>query len=157
MVSLRYAGTINREDCHYPSLNFRIQTIQAALLLVELQRIEGIIKRRREIAQVYREALADIVECPTEDPGSRHVFYVYSIKADKRDQLKDFLEAQGIETKIHHPFLMPEQTAYKDRFLAEIPVAEEMVKRILSLPNHEKLVDAELEYVISSVKDFYGA
>ena len=157
MVSLRYAGTVNREDCHYPSLNFRIQTLQAALLLVEFQRIEAIIQRRREIAQFYRETLADIVDCPWEEPSSRHVYYVYSIQADKRDDLQEFLEARGIETKIHHPFLMPKQTVYKGRFATEIPVAERLVGRILSLPNHEKLIDAELEYVVSSVRDFYGA
>jgi dTDP-4-amino-4,6-dideoxygalactose transaminase len=157
MASLRYAGTVNRENCHYPSLNFRLQALQAALLLVEFERVEGIIKRRREIAAYYREALQQTVECPEEEPGSRHVYYTFTIQGDKRDDLQDFLQAREIETKIHHPFLMPQQAAFKDHYKPHIPVAEERVQRILSLPNHEKLTEEELAYVVKAVRDFYGS
>ena len=155
LLCLRYAGTVNREDCHYPSLNFRIQTLQAALLLIELGRIEHIIAQRRRIAAFYAEALQGLVECPKEDPGARDVYYTYTIQADGRDRLRPFLEEKGIETKIHHPFLMPYQTAYRDRFKPDIPVAERMVARILSLPNHEKMSAAQTEHVAASLRAFY--
>jgi dTDP-4-amino-4,6-dideoxygalactose transaminase len=157
MQSIRYAGTVNREDCHYPSLNFRIQTMQAAMLLVEMERIEAIIQRRREIARLYVEALSGVVECPREEVGEQHVYYTFTIQVDDRDRLMAHLGEKGVETKIHHPFLMPEQTAYKDRFSPDIPNAQRLVKRILSLPNHEKMTDDEVAYVAATVKAFYGA
>jgi dTDP-4-amino-4,6-dideoxygalactose transaminase len=146
---------VNREDCHYPSLNFRLHTLQAALLLVELARIEDIIAQRRRIASFYDAALQSTVDCPGEDPHARDVYYTYTVQVDRRDELRSFLDERGIETKIHHPFLMPRQTAYKDRFQADIPVAERLVERILSLPNHEKMTDAETEHVAASVRSFY--
>jgi dTDP-4-amino-4,6-dideoxygalactose transaminase len=156
MVSLRYAGTVNREDCHYTSLNFRIQTIQAALLLVELRRLDEIIARRRQIAEIYRGRLSTLVKCPAEDKGSVHTYYTYTIQVDRRDELREHLDTKGIETKIHHPYLMPRQTAYRDIYAPNIPVAEEAVSRILSIPNHEKLTDEEVGYVADAIEAFYG-
>ena len=157
IVCLRYAGTIEREDCHYPSLNFRIETLQAAMLLVEMNRIDRILERRRAIARLYDEELAGVVECPREDPNCFHVYYTYTIQVDRRDDLRNFLAGKHIETKIHHPILMPYHTAYRGKFKLNIPVAERLVGRILSIPNHEKMTDRDVEYVASSIRQFYGA
>ena len=156
IIALRYGGTVNREDCHYSSLNFRLQTLQAALLLVEYRRIDEIIARRREIAKVYDDALRDVVECPGEDPGSIHVYYTYTIQADRRNELQAHLTRRGVETKIQHAILMPYHTAYRGKYEQTIPEAERIHKKILSIPNHEKLSNHEIDYVISSVRDFYG-
>jgi len=154
MVSLRYAGTVNREDCVIPSLNFRIHTLQAALLLVELKRLDTIIDRRRKIAANYEDLLGGVVTCPKVSVGSESVYYTYTIQVENRDQLKDYMSNNNIETKIHHPILMPYHTAYIGRFLPDIPVAERVVQKILSIPNHEKLMDTEVEYVASTIMDF---
>ena len=155
IVSLRYGGTINREDCHYPSLNFRLHTLQAALLLVEYERLDEIINRRREIAKRYTDALSDVVECPRESRGNRHIYYSYTIQTDRRDALKAHLAAKGIENKIQHPILMPYHTAYKGLYRPAIPEAERIHRRILSIPNHEKLKDEEIGYVIASIRQFF--
>lgn len=155
--SLRYAGTINKEDCHQPSLNGRIDTIQAAMLLVNLKYLKGVIDRRREIASFYTEALSKVVVCPEESDGFYDVYYVYVIIAEKRNELQEYLRSRGIETKIHHPILMPYHTAYRPLPKPNIPVAERLVNRILSIPNHEKMTQQEVEYVAGCVKDFYGA
>ncbi len=159
LVSLRYAGTVNKEDCHYPSFNCRLDTVQAAMLLVNFTYLKNKIARRRSIAKFYTGALKNVVVCPQEQAGEdcSHVYYTYTIQADRRDELKGFLARKDIETKIHHPLLMPYQTAYKDRFRPKIPVAERLVKRILSIPNHEKMTAPEMEYVVSSIREFYGA
>lgn len=157
IISLRYNGTVNREDCRYPSLNFRLQTIQAAMLIVELERIDAIIRKRREIARYYDRELDGIVRCPREEDGTVHVYYTYTIQADRRDELREFLQNKGIETKIHHPILMPRHSAYKGKYDGHIPVAEKLIKEIVSIPNHEKMADAEAEYVAASIRAFYGA
>ena len=155
MVALRYGGAVNREDCRYPSLNFRIDTLQAALLLVEYTRLDRIIEKRREIAKRYHDALCDVVECPGENPGFFHVYYSYTIQTDRRNELQAHLTQRGVETKIQHPILMPYHTAYKGKYEPAIPVAERIHKRILSIPNHEKLSNHEIDYVISCIREFY--
>ena len=156
LVSLRYAGTINKEDCHYPSFNGRIDTIQAAMVLVELDRLKDKISRLREIATIYKTHLHDSVRCPDEE-GSFHAYYSYTVLSENRDGLRDHLLAKGIETKIQHPILMPYHTAYKGKFCPKIPVAEKRVKQILCLPNHEKLSDEDVFHVIDAVKSFFGS
>lgn len=155
LLSLRYAGTVNKEDCHYPSLNGRIDTIQAAMLLVSLKYLKEKTERRREIAKIYTQALKDFVICPQED-DSYHVYYGYTIITEKRDELKDYLYSMGIETKIQHPILIPYHTAYRNLYKCNIPVAERLVRQILCIPNEETLSSDKMEYIISCIKDFFG-
>ena len=154
--SLRYNGTINRQDCHTPSLNGRLDTMQAAMLLVSLKYLEDKIERRRAIAAAYRNSLAGVVRCPTEYSGNRHIYYAYTVLADRRDDLMQHLATRGIETQIQHPIPMPYHTAYKGRFQAEIPVCEEAVNRILCLPNQEDMTIEAVDYVCRCVREFYG-
>ena len=156
LVSLRYAGTVDREDCHYPSLNGRIDTLQAAMLLVNLRYLEDKIARRRAMAEFYSQALGEVVICPKEESGSFSVYYTYTIIAEQRDRLADHLATKGIETKIHHPILMPYHTAFSELPKPHIPVAEHLVERILSIPSHEHLCMEEAAYVADSIREFYG-
>lgn len=155
LQSLRYAGTVNREDCHYPSLNGRMDTMQAAMLLVNLEHLEHKIAQRRANAEFYSQALGEVVICPKEDPGYFNVYYTYTIIAERRDQLQEHLTSRGIETKIHHPILMPYHTAYKHLPKPNIPVAEHLVSRILSIPSHENVTMEEADYVAQCIREFY--
>ena len=152
--SLTYAGTINKEDCHYPSLNARMDTIQAAMLLVSLEYLEAKIKRRQEIAYYYSDVLCDVVTCPKED-DSFQVYYNYIIRTGKRDKLISYLNSRGVETKIHYPILMPLHTAYRQFYSdCDIPLAKRIVSEIVSIPNHEDLTDSEVEYVADCIRAF---
>ena len=137
--SLRYNGTINKEECHYVGLNGRLDTLQAAMLLVALKRFPERVERRRNIARFYNRALGSIVRCPQEQEGNYDIYYTYTIITDKRDELKEYLQSKGIETKIHHPILMPQQKAYQHLRKCDTPVAARLVKQILSIPNHEHM------------------
>ena len=154
LISLRYAGTINKEDCHFPSLNGRLDTIQAAMLLVNLKYLKEKIKRTQEIAQKYTRSLKDIVICPQDD-GTSNVYYSYTIMTPRRDELKDYLESKGIETKIQHPILMPYHAAYKNRYQPKIPNAQRLVNQILCIPNEEILQTEQIDYVIAVIKEFF--
>ena len=153
LQSLRYAGTINKEDCHYPSLNARIDTMQAAMLLVNFQRLQQRIERRREIAAFFTEALCQDVECP--QVASDHVFYTYTILVDQRDRLAEYLESKGISVRIRHPLLVTQQKAFRE-LPADVPVAQRLVDRVLSIPNHQDLNQQEMEYIVSCINEFYG-
>lgn len=152
--SLSYAGTINKEDCHYPSLNGRMDTIQAAMLLVSLNYLDEKIKRRREIAHYYNDVLANEVKCPKDD-DTFQVYYNYVIRSKKRENLIKHLESKGIETKIHYPILMPFHKAYVEQYKdCELPEAVSTVQKILSIPNHEDLTDSEVEIIAESIIAF---
>lgn len=152
---LRYNGTINKETCIEFSLNGRMDTMQAAILLERLKTFEGVIEKRREIAAIYDEALKEIVETPIEASGEINSYYSYTIQTDKRDELKKYLEANDIETKIQHPILMPNQPAYNGWTRSEKLNAEKVVAKILCLPASEKLTQQEQGYVINKIVNFF--
>jgi len=155
LISYRYHGTVNKEDCHFPGINGRIDTIQAAMMLVNFRYLDKRIKRLREIAAFYDENLKDIVFCPPQDE-SFHTYYSYNIVVENRDRFQKYLMDHGIETKIQHPILMPYHTAYRNRFPRfDLPVAERMVDRIICIPNHEKLTDEEVEYVVKTIRAYH--
>ncbi len=154
--SVRYAGTVNREDCQTPALNGKIDTIQAAMMLVNMKYVNDRIIKRTEIAKTYQDALKDVVGCPQAN-DTRHVYYSYTIIAERRDELAEYLARNGIETKIQHPILMPYHTAYKGKYPCNVPTAERLVKRILCLPNEESLTRDQVEYIAEHVVRFYGS
>jgi len=158
--ALRYLGTVNKEVCVEPSLNHKIDTIQAAMMLVSYDRVEPALVRRVEIAARYGERLKGLVGCP-ESPRSptdrRSVFFDYTITTPRRTELRRFLEGKGIEVKIRHPLLMSQQPAYRHLEARGLPNAERLVKQILSLPIHEKLTDDQIDYVVESIAEFCSA
>jgi len=154
--SLRYAGTINKIDCNTPSINGRLDTIQAAMLSINLKYLQNKIDRLRAIAARYTENLKDLIVCPQPTPSTRHVYYTYTILTNRRDELQNYLTSKNIETQIQHPILMPNQTAYHHLPRYNIPVAEKLVDQILCLPNHEHLNNEQVEYVMVCIKEFFG-
>ncbi|MDP6781638.1 MAG: DegT/DnrJ/EryC1/StrS family aminotransferase [Alphaproteobacteria bacterium] len=155
LTMLRYAGTVNREECREISLNHKPDTIQASMLLVVLRHLEDKVEQRRKIARYYDGELGSLVACPGEPQGARHVYYDYIIQCDRRDDLKCFLESRGIEVKIHHETLIPDQPAYENLPAQDLPAARRATERILSLPCHEAMRDDEAEYVAAAVRNFF--
>lgn len=155
LVSLRYNGTINKEDCHFPSFNSRIDTVHAAMMNVNTKYLPKKMKRIRDISKYYNDKLRNVVDCPLED-DSFHTYYSYTIKVDDRESLVDHLNQNEIETKIQHPILMPFHTAYKKLYHPiYIPIAMKLVNKILCIPNHEKMTDQQVEYVADIVYNYY--
>jgi dTDP-4-amino-4,6-dideoxygalactose transaminase len=155
--SMRYHGLKNREECHYISHNGRLDTIQAAFIEKRLERYAALLARRRDTASFYHEALADIVHVPKEHSGCLDVFYTYTIQSPERDGLKAHLEKQGIETKVQHIPLMPDQPVYRESARNSSSHARELIKTVLCLPANEKISDNQREYVAASIQDFFKA
>lgn len=156
LEALRYNGLVNREFCHYVSHNGRLDTVQAAALLVRLDRYEDVLARRQETAAFYDAALADVVTVPRREAGCRDVHYTYQIQCDRRDELMAHLTAAGIETKVQHAPLMPRQPAY-EASIARCPNADRLIRRTLCLPVSEKVTAPQRETVAAAVRAFYGA
>ncbi len=156
LVPLRYNGTINKEHCIATSMNCRLDTIQAAMLLERLKHVEGLIEARRRVAAFYNQKLTRSVRTPVEKPNERDIYYTYQIQTAQRDALKQFLEERGIEVKIQHPLLMCEQPLYAPNLRMPVPNAKRLVQQILCLPMHEKLSDDELQHVVDTVNRFFS-
>src|SRR5208337_4022487 len=142
--------------CVQVSLNGRMDTLQAAILLQRLPLVDEVVRRRRQIAAWYGEQLAGVVDLPQETADERDVYYTYTIRTPRRDALKAYLESRGVETKIQHPFLMPQQPVYAPNVLGEFPNALRLVKQVLCIPAHEKMSRADVDYVVGCVRTFFG-
>lgn len=137
----------------------RLDTLQAAVLRVKLRHLEAWNERRRGHAARYREQLARIgLEGPVETSGTVHVYHVFVIAVDRRDELQQFLSSQGIHTGIHYPIPLHQQEAFRElrRRGARFTETERLAKRILSLPMFPELRDEQIDYVVEQIGRFYG-
>ena len=156
---LRNLGLRDRDHCIQWSGNSRLDTIQAAVLLVKLKYLETWTRKRRANAKYYRTHLAGIrqIECPKERHNEKSVYHTFVIQADDRDALKAHLAKNGVGTAIHYPVpihLHPaaSKLGYQE---GDFPNAEKQSKRCLSLPIHHDLQVEDLRYVVDTIASFY--
>jgi dTDP-4-amino-4,6-dideoxygalactose transaminase len=152
---LRYQGVWSKEFCHELSGNHRLDTIQAAMLLVRLNRVEDVLQKRRGIAEIYDQAFESLVDIPRQQPYEKLAYYTYTIQTDRRAELKAYLQACGVETKIQHPVLMPNQPLYKSTARGCWTNAERLMKGVLCLPCHEKMSSTQVFHVVDSMLRFF--
>lgn len=155
--SLRYLGTQDRETCVDPSLNFKIDTLQAAFLSHRMKRVSHIIESRNRIAEAYSERLRDVVTVPPPVLDGVSAYFDYTIVCQDRDRLEQALLAEGIEVKVRHRLLLTQQPGYPKTAGPPVPNAERLAAGILSLPIHEKLTADDVTIVVDAVRRFYGA
>jgi dTDP-4-amino-4,6-dideoxygalactose transaminase len=128
--------------------------MQANIVLAKLPQLQPWITRKQDIAAYYDQQLQYLVKTIKHQPDAEHGHYVYVIQTPQRDQLKNFWESRGIGTNIHYATTTHVQPAFS-RWYRPCPVAEQTVKEILSLPCRYDLTDQEVEYVVSTVKEFF--
>jgi dTDP-4-amino-4,6-dideoxygalactose transaminase len=156
--SLRNLGTVHPETCVEPSLNHKIDALQAVVLRTRMKRTSGMVAARNDVARRYSEALAAVVSTPRVPEGATSAFFDYTIHCSDRDRLEEHLLRGGIEVKVRHRMLLPDQPAYEGLFRcspAGVPMARQLVGGILSLPIHEALTPGQVDSVIEAVLGFY--
>ena len=137
----------------------RLDELQAAILRIKLPRLTQYIKARRLIAQRYHEALAGLpLGLPSERRGCRHVYHLYVVRSDRRDKLASHLERNGVSTGVHyrHPVHMQPGFAAGVRVSGSLRLTETVSGEILSLPIYPSLPPSSQEWVILSVRKFFG-
>jgi dTDP-4-amino-4,6-dideoxygalactose transaminase len=156
---LRYMGQ-RVKYCHeIIGYQQRLGDLQANILRVKLRHIEhSIAERRRAAATYYRLLQGTPVIAPVEVGDVRHVYYMYTIRAPRRDQLESFLAERGIGSSPVYPLPVPYQPAYafmghKD---GDFPVSDAHYKEILCLPMFPELTDDEIGEVAQAIRVFYG-
>jgi dTDP-4-amino-4,6-dideoxygalactose transaminase len=150
-------GALRKHEHAMEGINSRLDALQAAILLAKLPHIHEWTARRQQVAAWYDELLKDTpgIDIPLVRDGASHVFHLYVVQVDARDQVAAQLAAEGIHTAVHYPVPLPLMEAY--RYLggspAQFPRAAANAARILSLPMYPELTRAQVERVASSLKN----
>jgi dTDP-4-amino-4,6-dideoxygalactose transaminase len=158
----RNHGLVDRDHVAMFGCNSRLDTMQAVIGNRLIHEMEAITECRIAAAEYYDEAfggLREFIKTPVRRFGVRHVFHLYMVRAQRRNQLLTYLNSNGVEAKIHYPIPVHLQAAashlgYKQ---GAFPMSEEDSKSIITLPAHQHLSSKELQYTVDAVSSFYSS
>lgn len=149
---LRNVGLADRDHCAEVSGNHRLDTLQAAILLVKLEHLDGWTAARRRHAAAYRAAFAGKLTLPPEEAeGDFAIYSAFVVRHPRRDRLIELLRARGVDAKVHYPLAIHQQEAFSRFAGRPLPVTEKVVSEILSLPVSAELAGESRERVIAAV------
>ncbi len=160
---LRNYGQRAKNQHVLKGFNSRLDNLQAAVLCIKLKQLDRWNENRRKNARLYQEFFnqapkldKDKVKLPNPKQGD-HVYHLYVILAERRDELAMWLKKHEIANGIHYPLPIHLQECYKDLGYSkgEFPVAEDYCSRTLSLPMYPELSKEQIKWVVDSVKEFY--
>lgn len=137
--------------------NSRLDEIQAAILRVKLPLLDSWNEKRRGNAEYYNEQLKDSkLIIPFEDINVKHVYHMYVLQSEKREELIDYLKEKGIATGVYYPVPLHLQKAYTslEYNIGDMPNAEYLSKRTFAIPMFAELTEKEKEYIVEVLKEF---
>ena len=160
--SLGNYGSVEKYVNKYVGVNSRLDEVQAAVLLAKLPHLDSWNARRQEIAAHYcaeiKNPLVRVTPVP-ENPKS-HVWHVFPVFCETRDDLQKFLKARGVETLIHYPIPPHLQEAFDGALsrgelrYGPLPIAEKLAKTELSIPMGPSMTDEQVSYVIEVINSY---
>lgn len=155
----RVHGASRKYHYDYLGYNSRLDTIQAAILLVKIKHIKESIKKRTEIANIYFDRLKDVdgIRFPKVKGDQHPVYYAFNIFAEKRDELAAFLKKNEVQYSIYYPMPLHLQKCfsylgYKE---GDFPNAEKASKEVLALPIYPEITLDEVEFVCDTIRKFF--
>ncbi|MBN2858296.1 MAG: DegT/DnrJ/EryC1/StrS family aminotransferase [Candidatus Delongbacteria bacterium] len=157
--AIKEHGSFRKYHHEYLGHNYRLEGIQGAILDVKLKYIEAWTETRRKNADLYRKYLSGVDEIilPEERGDVRHVYHLFVIRTEKRDDLAEYLNENGVQTGIHYPIPCHLQRSYG--FMGykkgDFPVSEKLAKEILSLPMSEQLKEDEIVYIAEKIREYF--
>ena len=153
-------GAANKHSHEFPGINSRMDTLQAAVLLLKLNYLDDWTAERQRLALRYAAMLNGVGDLvlPESDQQGNHVFHVFCISTVWRDALKRHLSKEGVQTQIHYPKALPftEAYAHLNHQPGHFPNAFEQQQKILSLPIYPGMSKVQQEYVVTSIKNFFS-
>lgn len=142
----------------YKGTNSRLDELQAAFLRVKLQHLDKWNDARKLVADKYIKGITNpLIKLPLSiNTEYDHVYHVFAIRCERRDELEKYLSENGIGTVKHYPIPMHMQGAYKELGIndGDLPVAEEISRTIISIPIYYGMKDDEINYVIDKINQF---
>jgi len=151
-------GETQYDNVHV-GINSRLDTLQAAILIEKLAILEDEMEARHRVAQRYAEGLGDVVKAARNPGQGRSAWAQYAIETPKRDGLKAHLQEKGIPSVIYYVKPLHLQVAYRDfpRTPAGLTVSETLPERILCLPMHPYLSEADQDRIIETIRNYIGS
>ncbi len=160
LLLMRNHGLINRNECAKFAYNSRLDSIQAIVANHLLKKIDHITDSRINNAAEYDKQLSKIpqITIPKRSTFVKQVYHIYVVRAERRNELKKYLNHNGIDAKVHYPIPMHLQPAAK-KFgykKGDFPVSEMVCDTVISIPVHEFVTNGQIDYVVSKIRDFYA-
>lgn len=152
---LRNHGRREKYEHLIEGYNYRLDTLQAAILRVKLTRLDEWNEVRRSRAKLYNDLLSDTdIITPLQREYAKHVYHLYVIRTKERDKLGKHLESRGIATGLHYPIPLHLQEAYSHLGYkrGDFPAAERCSREVLSLPIFPELTEQELKRIATVIK-----
>jgi dTDP-4-amino-4,6-dideoxygalactose transaminase len=148
---------------HLIGCNSRLDTLQAAVLMVKLQYLDRFTDSRRNVAGFYLEQLKELSEyiiLPSVQPYSTPVYNQFTIRVNhgKRDDLQAFLKDKKIPAIVYYPLPIHQQAAFRNisRIGGDLSISENLCNSVLSLPMHTELDPEQLNYIVEQIKSFFN-
>jgi aminotransferase EvaB len=155
----RNHGMVNRDNIDIWGINNRLQPLQAAVAMIELKKVNKIIKQRNINAKILDQHLSKIngVVTPPRKKNFTETFALYICQFEKRNKLLKYLKKNKIDVKIHYPKPLHLQKPSKKYGykINSLPIAESQAKKHLTLPVHQYLKRKQLMFMIKKIKQFY--
>jgi dTDP-4-amino-4,6-dideoxygalactose transaminase len=155
---LRVHGQKEKNQHALYGFNSRLDELQAVVLRIKLRGLDADNAKREEIARRYAEAFSAIkgIIPPPMDKDKKSVYHRYVIRSPHRDELRKYLQEQGIGVGIQYPIPLHKQYAWKEMGYGDyhLPVAERVATEILSIPMYPELENEEVAYIITKIKEF---
>lgn len=136
-------------------LNYRMNTMQAAILLAKLPDLDYALAKRRQVAQWYHAALDGIIQTPSMAAGKDSVYAQYTIQVDARDAVQQALRERDIPTAVHYPSPLHTQPAIATHLPFDLSFehAETVCQRVMSLPFYPEMQQADVQLVAQALQD----
>jgi dTDP-4-amino-4,6-dideoxygalactose transaminase len=162
LLMLRVHGSKVRYVHELPGINSRLDALQAAVLRVKLNHLDRWAEGRQRNARRYEQLFTDAklltrVTLPKTDKGNVHVYNQFTIRAQKRDDLRAYLKEKGIGSEIYYPIPLHLQSCYRElgHKKGDFPASERASEEALSLPIFAELTEDQQAYVVRTIGDFY--
>lgn len=165
VTMLRMHGERVRYHHEVTGINSRLDSLQAAVLAVKQQYLESWCGQRIERAEKYYELFTQsgllghgVLKIPARSVDKSHVFNNYVVRVERRDELKQFLAENGIQSEIYYPLPLHLQNCFADLGYrkGDFPHAELAASQVLALPLYPELTSAQQESVVATLRAFYG-
>jgi len=161
---LRAHGSRKKYQYEILGTNSRLDALHAAILRVKLPHLQGWAEKRSEHAELYKTlfaaaGLTNIFVLPSTPDGRTHVYNQFVIRVPRREELRAFLDSEGIPTDVYYPSPLHVQPAfsYLGYEHGAFPEAEKASKEVLALPVYPELSRQDQERVVNTISDFYSS
>ncbi len=154
--ALRNYGSIIKYHNIYKGTNSRLDTLQAAFLQVKLKDLDTENNKRRIIAERYLQEIKNpkIILPKKPNKSEEHVWHLFVIRTEERENFRAYLLKNGIQTEVHYPIAPHQQQALQELNHLSFPISEKIHNEIVSIPNFPELTEDEVSYIIEIINNY---